>query len=503
MAIDLSKPADQVDLGSAAYQATLKNLQANILASHGRDYGRHLFIRFTGNAAAVKAWIRTKVAPAVTTAAAQRKQSVDRAAAQAAGTIFDGGLVTGFFLSAAGYDYLGFDENKLPSTAFRKGMKDHSKFVVPDVLLGIDLKLKNRDPEPANWEAGFQGQIHALITLADDKVGNDLSRLLNQVQLYKSQVDPALGKIVHIQDGRVLRRPIPGQPGRFEPIEHFGYFDGISQPLFSKAELDRYNQDQGRVPPHAGDWNPAASLNLILAPDPFAAVPDAYGSFFVYRKLEQDYDAFQARLKALAAAVPVAKDLAGAYVVGRFQDGTPVSAAPTASVGTEVENFFMHSNDKKGLKCPMHAHIRKANPRGTTPKTTPAAEAARRVARRGIPYGEPHPDIKCDPTQYQSQKPGPRGLVFMCFQSNIEDHFEFIQRVWVDNNEFPQGLIPIIEGNTGDDPLIGQDLDEKQRWPKKWNDAAAGTTKFNFEAAVTLKGGEYFFAPSMPFLAAI
>jgi hypothetical protein len=29
---------------------------------------------------------------------------------------------------------------------------------------------------------------------------------------------------------------------------------------------------------------------------------------------------------------------------------------------------------------------------------------------------------------------------------------------------------------------------------------AAGRTPFNFEAAVTLKGGEYFFAPSLPFL---
>lgn len=30
-----------------------------------------------------------------------------------------------------------------------------------------------------------------------------------------------------------------------------------------------------------------------------------------------------------------------------------------------------------------------------------------------------------------------------------------------------------------------------------------GRTKFDFESAVTLKGGEYFFAPSRPFLAAL
>jgi hypothetical protein len=44
---------------------------------------------------------------------------------------------------------------------------------------------------------------------------------------------------------------------------------------------------------------------------------------------------------------------------------------------------------------------------------------------------------------------------------------------------------------------------EPQRWPKTWGDEAAGRTKFNFESAVTLRGGEYCFAPSRPFLAAL
>lgn len=500
MTIDLSKPADQVDLGSTAYKAMLDNLQANILGSHGRDYARHLFIRFTGDAAAVRTWIKTKVAPAVTSAANQRQQAEDRAEADAAGTIFDGGLVTGFFLSAAGYDYLGFDADQLPSKAFRKGMKDRSRFVGPEIALGIHLKLRNRDPEPAMWEPGFQGEIHALLTLADDKVGDDLSRLLDEVELRKSELALGIGTVTHIQDGRVLRRPISGEPKRFEPIEHFGYFDGISQPLFAKADLERYNKAQERDPPQPGDWNPAASLDLILAEDPFAGVPDAHGSFFVYRKLEQDYDLFHQRVKNLADKVGIGEDLAGAYVVGRFEDGTPIAASQVQSPGLEVENHFMHSNDKDGLKCPMHAHVRKANPRGTTPKTTLEDEAARRIARRAIPYGKPHPKVGCDPAEYECDEAGPRGLVFMCFQSNIEDHFEFIQRVWVDNNDFPSGTIPFLQHDTGDDPLIGQDEEEKQRWPKQWDDEDAGIEKFNFEAAVTLKGGEYFFAPSKPFL---
>ena len=498
MAIDLTRPAEQVNFETdASYEPMLGNLQANILASHGRDHGRHLFIRFTGAPAAVRTWIKAKVAPNVTTAARQRQQSEARARAREAGTAFDGGPVTGFFLSAAGYKFLGLDPARLPSKAFRKGMKDRKNFEGPNILLGINLSLRNRDPEPAKWEAGFQSEIHALLTLADD----NLTRLLGAVASAQSEL-AGIGTVTHIQDGRVLRRPIPGQPGRFEPIEHFGYFDGISQPIFNQKDLADYHRDQGR-PPQPGDWDPAASLDLILAADPFAAAPDAYGSFLVYRKLEQDYGLFQQRVKALAAAVPIGAELAGAYAVGRFEDGTPTTAGDKPSAGLEVENHFMHSDDDEGLKCPRHAHIRKSNPRGTTPQTSLAAERARRITRRGIPYGKPHPGIKCDPADYESQEAGPRGLVFMCFQANIEDHFEFIQRVWIDNNEFPSGLVPIIQSNTGDDPLIGQDLEEKQRWPKKWNDEEAGTKKFNFEAAVTLKGGEYFFAPSLPFLAAL
>jgi Dyp-type peroxidase family len=488
MALDLTKPAEQVDLAQPAYAALLDNLQANIIASHGRDHARHLFIRFTGTADAVRTWIRTKVAPRVTSAKQQREQ----AAAKKANPAHDGGLVTGFYLSAAGYSFLGRDPKKFADKGFRKGMKDRSDYDGP-----LILKFKNWDPAPAAWEQGFRGEIHALVTLADDKVDGNITRLLNTVELVKAEL-AGIGTVTHVQDGRALRRPIPGQPGRFEPIEHFGYFDGISQPLFSKADLAKYDADQGH-PRAAGEWDPGASLDLVLAADPFATAPDAYGSFLVYRKLEQDYAQFETRVKALAQAIPANADLAGAYIVGRFKDGTPVSERDTPSPGADVGNAFMHSKDEEGFRCPRAAHIRKANPRGTTPATSLKEERGRRIVRRGIPYGKPHPDIGCDPAEYESHNDGPRGLVFMCFQASIHAHFEFIQRVWIDNREFPKGVLS--PNNTGDDPLIGQDPGEPQKWPRKWNDPASDRRPFNVEAAVTLKGGEYFFAPSRSFLA--
>ena len=69
----------------------------------------------------------------------------------------------------------------------------------------------------------------------------------------------------------------------------------------------------------------------------------------------------------------------------------------------------------------------------------------------------------------------------------------------MDNKHFPNSILT-LQRNSGDDPLIGQGQDEAQRWPKEWDNAERGTKSFNVEAAVSLRGGEYFFAPSLPFL---
>ena len=121
--------------------------------------------------------------------------------------------------------------------------------------------------------------------------------------------------------------------------------------------------------------------------------------------------------------------------------------------------------------------------------------------RRGIPYGKPMPGV-ADITGVEADDnpEAQRGLLFMCFQHNIEEQFEFIQRTWADNEHFPSGIptLGLFQKDTGDDPVIGQDPDESQRWAKTWGEK--GKKAFNFESAVTLKGGEYFFAPSIPFL---
>ena len=54
--------------------------------------------------------------------------------------------------------------------------------------------------------------------------------------------------------------------------------------------------------------------------------------------------------------------------------------------------------------------------------------------RRGIPYGARN---LADPPSSGV------GLLFMCYQRNIRQQFEFIQRTWIDNPNFPHSIIPL------------------------------------------------------------
>jgi len=480
MSVKLDKPAKDVDITSPEYDAMLGHLQANILRPHGRNFARHIFLRFTADPAAVKSWIRARAA-SVTTA----KEQLAQIASRRADPGFNGGLVQGFFLSAKGYEFLGFDTDRFASSTFRKGMKNQSKDI-----LEIILDTNNKDPEPSSWEPGFQKEISALITVADAAENT----VQEAVEAIRASV-AGIAEVLTIEEGTVLRRR--NAAGDHEPVEHFGYFDGISNPLFTKQDLDdELPENRNRTA-----WDPGARMSLVLTDDPFTDEGDAFGSYLVYRKLGQNFLAFSERVKALAAALNTNEDLAGAMVVGRFKDGTPVLKAKIPSPGPEVTNDFNFKEDEDGFKCPFHSHIRKVNPRDTTPLTSLESEKRRRIVRRGIPYGKPMPGI-ADSTELDSKAEAPRGLLFMCFQQNIEEQFEFIQRTWVDNEHFPTGIptLGILQKDTGDDPLIGQDRDETQRWPNSWGNKDGGKKSFNFESEIRLKGGEYFFAPSVAFL---
>src|SRR6202035_3864943 len=149
-------------------------------------------------------------------------------------------------------------------------------------------------------------------------------------------------------------------------IEHFGYADGVSHPLYYKDEIEGQ--------PSTKNWNDQEPLNLVLVRDPNGRDKNSHGSFLVFRKLEQNVKGF---MGAEERSVPLKdsdgvenKDLPGAMMVGRFRNSNPLvtSGGMTGATGPHISNDFDYGNDPPpkpdpvdpmySSKCPFFAHTR-------------------------------------------------------------------------------------------------------------------------------------------------
>jgi Dyp-type peroxidase family len=476
MSVDLADTG--IDHKAEKYQKMLANLQGNILKGHGRDRSVHMFLTFTSEPHAVRRWICGFADRYVTSASQQLKEAEEFNKYR-----IPGGLFANFFLTAKGYETLGFTKDEIASrfpeepavvggrevvaTKFRDGMAFYQEEL--------------NDPDPATWEEAYQGRrIDAMILLADDDEGF----LLRQARAVLEDVQ-AVADVLAVEHGRVMRN----EAG--ESIEHFGYVDGRSQPLFLQTDVESKVEKGG-----IDKWDPTAPLGLVLVADPnVEKEEDCFGSYFVFRKLEQNVRGFKEHEEELAGALGLTGDeaeRAGALIVGRFEDGTPVTLSATERLERPVPNNFNYRNDRDATRCPFHAHIRKVNPRGDTASIE--EERQHRVVRRGITYGERQVEPKDDPSLDQMPTHGV-GLLFMCFQSSLANQFGFLQKVYANSPDF-------VHEGTGFDPVIGQRSSAakaiQQRWPVKWGQSDLGS--FDFGGFVTFVGGEFFFAPSIPFL---
>jgi Dyp-type peroxidase family len=278
--------------------------------------------------------------------------------------------------------------------------------------------------------------------------------------------------------------------GAGRTIEHFGYVDGRSQPLFFRNDVNKDSLN-GRAPKQ---WDPSAGPSLVLVKDPLGVSDADCGTYYVFRKLEQNVKGFRQHVEVLADVLHLtgpARELAGALVIGRFLDGTPVALHPQATGRGIPSNDFVYANiDQDGNRCPFAAHIRKTNPRGDANGETPDEQRSHRMARRGMPYGDPTPP---DDNVNALPRTGV-GLLFQCYQADLAQQFEFVQQAWANNDA-------LAKPGTGKDPVVGQSANgsfPSLKFPKQWGDP--GRTPFRFHSFVTLKGGEYFFVPSLTFL---
>lgn len=264
MSINLEQT--RIDPEDPQFQQMFANLQCNILKSHGRNFAVHIFLKFTAQPDDVKAWIRNFSEAHVTSALEQFIQNKNFTEN---GT--SGGLVGSFFLSAEGYEYLEFDVDLFEDDdeTFREGMK-HKDFDP----LGKILDKDNKDPKPRHWEAAFQEDIHAMILLARDTptaLKTDADNVIAAVA--------SVATVLTAEYGEALRNKTHhGDDVKEQPIEHFGYVDGRSNPVF----LEKDFQDDMKKETAPGDdrWNPAANLSLVLVADPHTDADDSFGRLF-------------------------------------------------------------------------------------------------------------------------------------------------------------------------------------------------------------------------------
>lgn len=464
------------------HEPMLRNLQGNILKGHGRKYSRCIFLELK-SVADLCVRLGRMADKIVTSAWKQYIESQDFRHYQIPSTMF-GNL----FLTAKGYEKLGINCDTL-----KKELGGSEEYFLQG-MTKVHKDLQDPDPK-TTWEAGYKdGRIDAMILLAD-----------NNEELLEREVGKLMTELREFSEILAYERGNDLQKGG-QSVEHFGFGDGISQPILVEPDSGPL-KDEARKP-----WDPCAPLELVLVEDPLvkllqngsAKAEDCFGSYFVFRKLEQDVIGFEHGKRLLVEQLGLKESdhqKVGAMMIGRFEDGTPLALSdnmPVSRTGNrQSENTFNYDGPKG--HCPMFAHIRATNRRDGKEK---------RIARRGIPYGK-RASWNRLPTE-------PVGLLFMCFQANIKDQFASIQ----------------IQANKEDDPIIGQSPRD-QADPLKRNlpaflaqkrklteekfkqenlkqeqamkqQAMQEQPSFAFDTSwVKLRGGEFFFAPSIPFLAAL
>ena len=199
-----------------------------------------------------------------------------------------------------------------------------------------------------------------------------------------------------------------------------------------------------------------------------------------------DVAALSALRRGGRAAYPGGPELLAAKIVGRWRDGTPLQRSPERPDPALADdpdriNDFSFADDPEGLRCPVGAHIRRANPRDAEGFFDGRLTNRHRIIRRGRPYGPVLPE---GVTEDDGED---RGLVFVCFNASIWRQFETIQALWIDDGD-PFGL------GADKDFLIGQPDGDGGKM------TIPGHPPFFLKPQprfVTVRGGEYLYRPSI------
>ena len=284
--------------------------------------------------------------------------------------------------------------------------------------------------------------------------------------------------------------------------EHFGYTDGFGNPEYLGVER-KSQPGQGKLMPD-GTWAPLATGELLLGYAdeagelPVAPVPHilaSNGTFMVYRKLHQNVASFRAFLDTQGALYGGGREKLAAKFIGRWRDGTPLELSPDEpdfplTQDPKRSTNFTYGEDPDGVKCPLGAHIRRVHPRDAFGFNGRLIDR-RRITRRGLPYGRFVPEG--EPVSDAED----RGVIFMALNASISRQFEFVQQQWIGyGNDARLGNDKdlLIGNHCGRGKFVVQGDTTKENPPFICS---------NMPNFVDLRGGEYFFLPSITALGMI
>jgi Dyp-type peroxidase family len=364
----------------------------------------------------------------------------------------------------SGLAALGVPEGSLQSfpEAFRVGMAARAHEL-------RDYGVNN----PKRWEPEFtSGAIHLGVSVFSDS--EEAWRRTMDMARRHYQGRPGL-TVVTAQD-------FGAQPGGLNPL---GYRDSIGQPAIEGSGVEPLPGQGAAI--KAGEFilgYPGEAGVPLPAPRP--DVLGRNGSYVGLRKYQSRVGAFNRFLQA-NAQTDDERELLAAKLVGRWRSGAPLTLAPDrddAALGADPlrNNNFTYAADPDGRQVPRGAHMRRMNPRDTE-MTVLADVKIHRIIRRSTTFGVPY-----DPGALSEQDDEtPRGLYFIFLSAKAMATMEFLQQEWINNGNF-MGL--------GDerDPNVGLQEDGATftipQEPVRRR--IHGIETFN-----VLRGGEYFFLPSL------
>lgn len=440
----------------------LTDIQGNILRAYAFPFGRYMFMNLT-TASDARSFIRAMI-PDITSSEIWRDEKP---------------LSTlNIALSQSALTALKLPEATLRTfpDEFRQGMAARARSL-GDV----------GDSDPANWEPMWQKGVDVLIMI-NGQTEAECEKLCADIAAKAHSTGGAL--VLGMLASNLLQ-----VDGKLTSKEHFGYTDGISQPEFRHSH-SVHTPGDGKVAGH-GNWNPLETGDFIIGYSNEAKEIETYpepiifsrnGTFLVFRKLQQEVQKFRDYVERWGALYPGGPEKLRAKFMGRWPDGTPLALSPdkpdpALATDPQRSNNFSYRDDPEGLRCPLGAHVRRANPRdslGFHGQLT----SRRRIIRRGMTYGTFAPESQpVDDTE--------RGVVFMALNANISRQFEFVQQQWINyGNDMHLGedSDPVI-GNRSDGGryIIPGDTAKKEE-----TFVCSGLSTF-----VTLRGGDYFFVPSL------